>query len=234
MADKYPSISPYAYCAWNPLKLVDPNGREIDVSALSEEMQKRLVKCLGQITGLSLAVENGLLVSTGENSGISVYSKYAQSDLLSAIDDDETIYLYNSDDYGLVGDWGDYNEKSIYLSATLHKGNEDYDALTEGLGMAFMHELGHAYFGDKDPVVDNTTNSFEWKFLKFKQPYPNENIELGDAVRRVNTYRSELGMPIRVSYESYNYSYSEPITWKQYDGMVAFQDGKNIVYKTLR
>lgn len=29
MADKYPSISPYAYCAWNPLKLVDPDGREI-------------------------------------------------------------------------------------------------------------------------------------------------------------------------------------------------------------
>ena len=29
MADKYPSISPYAYCAWNPVKLVDPNGEEI-------------------------------------------------------------------------------------------------------------------------------------------------------------------------------------------------------------
>ena len=29
MADKYPSISPYAYCAWNPIKLVDPNGEEI-------------------------------------------------------------------------------------------------------------------------------------------------------------------------------------------------------------
>ena len=29
MADKYPSISPYAYCAWNPLKLVDPEGEEI-------------------------------------------------------------------------------------------------------------------------------------------------------------------------------------------------------------
>ncbi len=28
MADKYPSISPYAYCAWNPVKLVDPNGRD--------------------------------------------------------------------------------------------------------------------------------------------------------------------------------------------------------------
>ena len=28
MADKYPSISPYAYCAWNPMKLVDPDGRD--------------------------------------------------------------------------------------------------------------------------------------------------------------------------------------------------------------
>ena len=29
MSDKYPSISPYAYCAWNPVKLVDPDGREV-------------------------------------------------------------------------------------------------------------------------------------------------------------------------------------------------------------
>jgi hypothetical protein len=27
MMDKYPSISPYAYCVWNPVKLVDPDGK---------------------------------------------------------------------------------------------------------------------------------------------------------------------------------------------------------------
>ena len=29
LADKYPNISPYAYAAWNPIKYVDPDGREI-------------------------------------------------------------------------------------------------------------------------------------------------------------------------------------------------------------
>ena len=29
MADKYPSITPYAYCEWNSMRLVDPNGKEI-------------------------------------------------------------------------------------------------------------------------------------------------------------------------------------------------------------
>ena len=33
LADKNPSISPYAYCAWNPVKLIDPDGQDtVDVS----------------------------------------------------------------------------------------------------------------------------------------------------------------------------------------------------------
>ena len=31
MSDKYPSLSPYVYCADNPVKLVDPNGEDYEV-----------------------------------------------------------------------------------------------------------------------------------------------------------------------------------------------------------
>lgn len=44
MADKYLSISPYAYCAWNPVKLIDPDGRDIyrlDISTGSLTLYKK-------------------------------------------------------------------------------------------------------------------------------------------------------------------------------------------------
>ena len=44
MADKYPSISTYAYCSWNPIKLVDPNGEDIyrlDVSTGSLKLYQK-------------------------------------------------------------------------------------------------------------------------------------------------------------------------------------------------
>ena len=41
MADKYPTLSPYAYCAWNPVKLVDPQGTTWETTK-DKEMAKRL------------------------------------------------------------------------------------------------------------------------------------------------------------------------------------------------
>ena len=32
LCDKYPEISPYAYCGWNPIKYVDPDGRKVGMS----------------------------------------------------------------------------------------------------------------------------------------------------------------------------------------------------------
>ena len=37
MADKYPGLSPYAYCGWNPVRLVDADGEEIAFAGSEEE-----------------------------------------------------------------------------------------------------------------------------------------------------------------------------------------------------
>ena len=48
LADKYPYISPYAYCNWNPIKYVDPDGmyfdeaNEIIAQKIEYEYQQKL------------------------------------------------------------------------------------------------------------------------------------------------------------------------------------------------
>ncbi len=42
MSDKYASLSPYVYCADNPVKLVDPNGEEIWISSSTNENGEKI------------------------------------------------------------------------------------------------------------------------------------------------------------------------------------------------
>ena len=59
MADKYPSLSPYAYCAWNPVKYIDPNG-EFGLS-----VHKEIVKRIVEKKGFSKKQVKQILYGTG-------------------------------------------------------------------------------------------------------------------------------------------------------------------------
>ena len=58
LADKYPGISPYAYCAWNPIKYVDPDGRKIVVQG--RNIIEKFAAKLGFSIGYVKKVENDL------------------------------------------------------------------------------------------------------------------------------------------------------------------------------
>ena len=72
-ADKYPSISPYAYCAWNPIKLIDPTG---DTCKYASDAEKHYIMQL-------LDPEN-------DN-----YSKEF-SDVFHELDEDSYTYIFES------------------------------------------------------------------------------------------------------------------------------------------
>ena len=60
MAYKYPNISPYAYCAWNPVKLVDPDGEEIWICDGNERFKYTAGMTSVELNGFSKNTVNAL------------------------------------------------------------------------------------------------------------------------------------------------------------------------------
>ena len=78
MADKYPSLSPYAYCACNPIKLVDPDGRMIwqpdaDGNLIAEKGDNATT--LATFMGTSVSESESLLKAQGYSTNVEAGSK---------------------------------------------------------------------------------------------------------------------------------------------------------------
>ena len=87
LADKYPGISPYAYCLWNPIKHKDPNGKlvetawdianvAIDIASLKSNVSNGNI--MGAVVdGIGLAIDAAAvalpLVPAGAGTAIKVY-----------------------------------------------------------------------------------------------------------------------------------------------------------------
>ena len=73
MAAKYPSLSPYTYCANNPVKLVDPNGEEMWIPEVTDNGDIRLLyeegddfQSLTDFLGVtSVSFQKGKLIKCG-------------------------------------------------------------------------------------------------------------------------------------------------------------------------
>ena len=146
MADKYPSISPYAYCAWNPIKLVDPDGRDFDPTM--EEYASQVERyCNVQIEVLS-----GKESLTNEEKDQLSELQSAKEEINKMRDDPSTRYVMQrasfekKDTKGLTEFYG-RGDQQDWIVVSLN----DIGLFTEkgGLNMkglqTLAHELKHCY-----------------------------------------------------------------------------------------
>ena len=148
-AAKYPSLSPYVYCADNPVRLVDPNGEEVwiigdDVAAALEQLQNQ--------TTLVLSLdEHGKLRYSGE----------AKSDIdkmiVDAINDEDISVNIISTKSNIVGS----ENGGAYGGNSYENGSVCTDqyvcpsmlaAFDESVGdskpgLTMVHELAESYYG---------------------------------------------------------------------------------------
>ena len=112
MADKYPGISPYAYCAWNPVKLVDPDGREVINRHTKniENLKKEIADLEGQIkdcNGNNLKELEGKLA--GKKKSLKEEMKYEKI-VDNAIQD---LKNYGGDEFGKLDQLTDVNGNKV-------------------------------------------------------------------------------------------------------------------------
>ena len=136
MADKYPSISPYAYCAWNPLKLVDPDG--MDIWKLDNEGQliwqnKSETDRIIANDGSYVDVNDGVLtkgVSHTKKDGHFLFSFKDNSD------NARTVFEFMADNsdvefslIGLTDNPSSENANRYYLTTTFDKNGDLYGSI---------------------------------------------------------------------------------------------------------
>lgn len=180
LADKYPNISPYAYCSWNPVKFVDPNGERIIVGTPCGRImamhgintfEAKVIRQLEELKTLDPCLAR--MITDLEDSPIDFYvlpEKGKHNRYLP----NENVILYNPDDYIRS------------------------DGQKRPPEAALAHELGHAE-DDKNGAIIKVDND------KLKAGDPEEqnkkNLNEINPIFYENIVREKKGYPER----GYNY-----------------------------
>jgi len=220
LSDKYPSASPYVYCAGNPVRLVDPDGRSIIVEG--EEWAAGF-NDMQQGTNLELSRnENGIISAMG------IPISDADYQLLAAINDDRVeVHIecvqnneYNTDTGG------------SFMGATYYS-NKTSESLNV-VGVAKIREIEDAYMAPRGSgIIHEATEGYAacLMSIEYKQ-------DIGSAMRTQKSSTALIGCnqnggpTISLSEVTYNYS-SDYQLYKQIHNAATYAPNEMTSYTSM-
>ncbi len=174
LADKYFSLSPYAFCAGDPVNYVDPSGETIDFTNAfleNSEVTNKIILDLCEKTGLSLSLnerkqlvyqtdDHGNPMIMCDSEGNCIGSPTARDMVIDAIEHSESVSVFSLDNKSSSGGGHQININGNQVEGFINGSSVDINSSTMGYAMTFLHELSHTDIGGnlQDPysVVDGS------------------------------------------------------------------------------
>ena len=168
MSDKYASLSPYVYCANNPVKLVDPNGEEIWIIGTERELFYEQLKEGASLLGISTSIDkNGVIRAEYIGEGEMSMDAEKLLNAFNSLDVLVTIIANNSDKIdgkpffgGAFGGNRIYEQDGTKRAVAFQYVNpNDLERLNQCEGFA-VHEVSEAYEGAMISMQRDVSSGF--------------------------------------------------------------------------